>query len=320
MDPEEMDDLHDLLLRGVGKARKQRRSRDYLFEEGSRAHSEWFWYQRGPAFGPGFTAQAYQIAGLQLAAAEDLMLALEGALEGGHVIAPFVLARAALEALGRANHLLDPDLGARGRAEAAMSYELKGFHALLQVDRSAPLDPGSEEAQAGDQVQMYIRTLEDDARRLGFDVTPGKGRAAPMVGHQLPGFSQAVHDLLPLGEPRALGRTLATAYSAFAHADPVMFRTLGTAAGYGIRDMSELDSLEFDEQEVLAIVSPVVVGHLATYERQILSYGWGKTMWDKWSRHARFVLRRHISRAERNRSLMQNRSEETTTHPAREHH
>jgi hypothetical protein len=251
-------------------------------------------------FEPGLSTRAQNIAGVQLAAGEDLMLSLEAALFGGHAVGPYVIARAALEALGRAHELLDPGLTPRSRAIAGLNYDLTSYYAALHLERRHPSDPSSERGQTAKAIRSRISELERKARQFGFAVQPSKGNRPPVVEIPVSSYSEVITKLLPEGhEPHGWGRVLAAAYASFAHADPLAILSIGDARGEEVMDLNQLDGLTLDEEAIVTVVSPVVFGHLAAYQRQVDAYGWGQSKWRDWSRHARFIIRRHVARLER---------------------
>lgn len=91
---------------------------DHFPESGSPAHRAWI-HVRQPHGSVAF--HAYANAASQLGAAEDSIRAMELLLhEGNHSVAPFILARAVVEACGGAYMLLDPNLPEDERSALAV--------------------------------------------------------------------------------------------------------------------------------------------------------------------------------------------------------
>jgi hypothetical protein len=106
MERPDLDEIISLLGESVDMIRTLRWRQDYFPEMGSPAHKAWINFHN-PVGGPAY--QAYHLAAGHLGAAEDNVLALELLLnEGSSSVAPFVVARASIEACGRAHLPLDP--------------------------------------------------------------------------------------------------------------------------------------------------------------------------------------------------------------------
>lgn len=127
-------------------------------EQGSDVHLAWAEFHAGH---PSACYYAYSRATAQIGAAEDHLLALQGLLEyGGSSVTPFVVARAGLEASGRAFALLAPDLSDSARSGLAVAEKL---HELGTLQR---LILASDPTMSGDKARVDLADTKKAALSL----------------------------------------------------------------------------------------------------------------------------------------------------------
>jgi hypothetical protein len=235
-------------------------------------------------------ATAYSSAARQLGAAEDNALALGLVLAHREMsIAPCVLARASIEASGRAWNLLDPELTARDRLGFAISERLNDLHELERLMISHdPFGDGETRDRDLASVRSHIIKLRNAARAKGV-VVPRR-----------PSFSHTVRSVLAFSATDdEFGRVVAATYSAFAHATPelLLARTVSPIYPSGHDFMVGLTELE--DSAVDELVLAVLLAYSRAATRQAETYGWPLSSLKRSAAHARAVLRRAL-RAETN--------------------
>lgn len=275
-------DVTALLGTSVEVVQGLRWRNDHFPEPGSSAHRAWV-HVRQPHGSVAF--HAYANAASQLGGAEDSIRAIELLLqEGEHSVASFVLARAVIEACGRAYVLLDPSLPEDERSALAVREKLEELHTLERLMHSRDphgLDPAVQ-ADLSD-TRRRLTGLQDGARDAGL-----------IVPRERPSFTRVVNEVLSLDENGTLATIAVAGYSSLAHAVPLMLvanawrqdSSLGHEWGVGFS--------EPDYSQVVDLVVTIMLAYSRAVSRQIDAYDWPRSAWDRWVGHVRAVLRRAI--------------------------
>lgn len=162
-----------------------------------------------------------QFANLSLVAAEESLRAMS-LVHGNRrafVIADKVLARAALEACGRALYLLDPGVDPPTRVNRALSERLHGLDEHRKVAESIP------EAGQLDRQTRALLNLVSAAKAQGLPVHPTA--KPPFVGRQRPGSNEALELALADLGGQSFGAATVRFLAWFVHTTPTGILTLG---------------------------------------------------------------------------------------------
>ncbi len=224
---------------------------------------------------------AFAFAASQIGAAEDnaLGLLLE---DGSFSLAPYVLARAAIEASGRAFLLLDPSLTELERTEWAVAEKLHDLRTLerLMLANDPDLGGGQVRADVAD-VRRRIAGLLHGARSDGLQI------------RRRPRFTDVLKAVLDPGN-NTLGAIAAVNLSSIAHAAPeaivattwALDNTLGHEWGVG--------SAELDDTSIVDLVVSVLLPYVRAVSRQVDAFEWPPSSWTRWVSHVRSVLVRAV--------------------------
>lgn len=275
-------ELIGLLGQSVERIRSLRWRNDYAAEGGSAAHTAWVSLQTP---GGSVAFHAYAGAAGQIGAAEDNVLALELLLEDGVTsIAPFVVARAAIEASGRAFMLLDPQLTDKQRSELAVAeklHELKTLETLMLAH-----DPSmSEEGVRSDldDVRKRIRALKSAAGQEGLAVPASR-----------PSFTDVVRDVLSPRDDPSYGLVAGASYSSLAHAVPHILVAHSWSLDSRLGHEWGVGFPELDYTTIRDLVQVVQIAFVKAISRQVDAYGWPPSSWTRWRRHVRATLLRSL--------------------------
>jgi hypothetical protein len=222
------------------------------------------------------------LAAAQLAAAEDHILGLETLLlESETAVAPIAVARAAVEAAGRASLLLDPSLSHRQRAELAVSETLHELHWTRELMLAHGSDQDDEVTKAD---------IHDIAKRI--HETKAYLRKHTIKVPDRPVFTTVLEQVLAVGEDVGLGKHSAVLYSAFAHSVPHFLLTLTVGEKESAVHPMNVGLIELPDWLTLDLVFVVVHAHARGVSRQVEVYAWPPSSWARWRGHVRAVLRR----------------------------
>lgn len=144
-------------------------------------------------WGEGRVRTVHQVALMSYTAALDDVLAMAASIDGGirTAIPAVVLARAAAEVCSQAWWLLEPGVGARGRAERLQCLRLRS---ALEGEQAAKAD-GIDEADWHEYTERQ-ELVHEYSRKLGLD-DPRKDRYAFVCGTQgMPSVSRNVAAML----------------------------------------------------------------------------------------------------------------------------
>jgi hypothetical protein len=279
MERPDLDEIISLLGESVDMIRTLRWRQDYFPEMGSPAHKAWINFHN-PVGAPAY--QAYHLAAGHLGAAEDNVLALELLLnEGSSSVAPFVVARASIEACGRAHLLLDPALSDKARSELAIGeavYELHSMERLVIAH-----DPRLESDQVRsdlEHIRHRVRSLRQKANEGGYQV-PGRPR-----------FIEVVRGVMAIGTAdETFGGVTAELYSAIAHAVPLILVSVASNLEESLGHVWGVGFSDIDEKTTRDLVVAVLVAYFKPVTRQVEAFGWPPSSWTRWCAHARVVLR-----------------------------
>jgi hypothetical protein len=150
---------------------------------------------------------ALDAAQLMVAAAEDVIGAMLRVVEAdtASIFAPQVLSRSALELLGRARWLADPEIETRRRIARYMTERIYSVAELRKIHPSRK--------EHSDRIQ---RMILEEAERQGFRKLSVKGRP-PAIGEPRPSQTEAIASLMLDSATANAGTTLMRYYSAVTH-------------------------------------------------------------------------------------------------------
>jgi hypothetical protein len=278
MQREPVADVLSLLSDSVETVRALRWRNDHFPELGSPAYIAWA-NIRIP--GRSVAYHAFEAASAQLGGAEDELLALHLVLEGGDLsVAPYILARAAIETCGRAYVLLDPDLSEDDRSALGLAEKL---YELATLERLC---------QAQDDGDSLHEVLLDIRRRIG-DLRRTAKRAAIPVPRRI-GVTKAIEGVLRGADDDRSGTIAAATYSSFTHAVPRILMAhawsldprMGHEWGVGFSDMGP--------KHTLHVAGNALIAYSNAIDRQVAAYGWPPSAWSRWKGHIRVAMRRSL--------------------------
>lgn len=262
----------EALLNLVRQAIVMRQSRSFLPEAASVGMAE---LNAEPGFagtwGNEPVRQAHNCGTMLLLAAEDLiesacrLVAQEPLPVFGHM----VLARAALEACGRAQHLFEPGLGVRLRIARGMNERL---YSLAEQER-LPADAGDSERIAAGR-----RRILDEAERRGFAKL--EKRKAPTLEEPRPRSTETVRSALGAGADPELGHVLFGYFSAVSHGTAYgLMQSIDVVQREQPLQPDTIGQLKTDSTGVNTVSAALILAYVEAVERKRKHFGWQSDEW-----------------------------------------
>lgn len=283
----EIRNVVSLLLESVERIRALRFRNGYAPEGGHQLWNDLLELRGSPDPFQSYALLAYSIAAAQLGAADDHLIALETLLlDVGSTVAPYVLARAAIEAAGRASMLLDPALSARERAGLAVREAIHDLEQLQRLMKAHDPDRTSPEVRRDiETVGQGLKALQRDAEARGL-----------VVPRARPSFTRVVRSVLSTGaDDDVLGRVTAVSYSSISHAGADILMALTADAADPDGHPFKVGFVDLTDEAITDIVIAVLVAHVPAVSRQVSAYGWPSSSWTRWRGHVRAELRSALS-------------------------
>lgn len=227
---------------------------------------------------------AHDLAASQLGAADDHLLALEAVLSDTETtVAPYVLARSAIEASGRAYELLDPSISHRERATLVLTEVLHELYAIRDLIRTHLPDDSRPETRADlAKVEGDVEEIKNYSREHGLIVP------------QRTSFTAILRNVLAMPESSHFGQLTPVLHSAVAHSVPY-FLVLLTIGDEEVKPHPRnVGLVDLEEGKLMDLVLAVCLAYTRAVSRQIEVYAWPPSAWRRATARLRRILRKRL--------------------------
>lgn len=205
-------------------------------------------------------------------AALDGIDSLERLLQGWPALyAPYPVVRSVIEMSARAWWMLDPDIGADGRAHRSLALQLM----YLRWSHELPMDNA-------DHVAARFEALKDRCER----------RDVPLRIHPRDGLPSKVADVDPptdrgglvseMLQDNTFGRVLYGHLSSVAHGDPATLLQAIKPEQHPKDGQRGIVALQTSASEVRTLVMSALYGFQPAFERLAAWLGWDTGWWERW--------------------------------------
>lgn len=210
-------------------------------------------------------------------AGEMLIAAAEESIECGcrllsqeplPVFGHIVLARAALEACGRAQWLYEPEIDVRRRVARGMTERLYSLEAQARL---------ADEVGDHTRIETRRRSILNEAARQGFTI---KGKKLTAIGEPRLGATETVEHALGDGSDPALGRVLFGYFSAVSHGTVYgLVQSMDVVRSEEPLRPDTIGHLKTDSGAVNSVVAAMVLAYIEVVERERKLFGWQDDQW-----------------------------------------
>lgn len=204
-------------------------------------------------------------------AALDGIVALERLLRDVPALyAPYPVVRSAIEMSARGWWLLDPRVGASGRAERALALRLMYLRWQMGM-------PGGDQDHLDGRFRSLLRTcrLRDVPVQFASDGQPSKiGEVDPPTNRV-----QLVQEML---RDNDLGLALYGHLSSIAHGDPAALLRALRPERHPDGDLPGVVALRVDAGEARTLVVSTLYGFEPLFDRLVTWLGWNGDRWRRW--------------------------------------